>query len=194
MTASCVGRSGHGENERGGEHREGDSEGIRTQGPAHTPQRLRHHRDHDRLEALEKSRGNRIVEGEHAVAERNHHDCGGCGEAQPGRERSRKAGLLEADSDADLARARSRKHLAQGDEIGEAALLRPGTAHHELFAEVADVRYRTSEGREPEPQEGEEDRRGGRPCFLAPGGLRVLLHASRQLRSLRLVNSRESRE
>ena len=112
--------------------------------------------------------GDCVVEGENAVSERNHHDCRGSGESQPGRASPRESGLPEADADTDLTRARSRKHLTEGDEVGEGALLRPCAAHHELFPEVADVRYRSSERGKTKPEKGEEDARGRLPFRSSP--------------------------
>ena len=50
-----------------------------------------------------------------------------------------KPALVSPDTDPDLARRRTGKHLAQGDEVGVAALVHPPPADHERLAEVADM-------------------------------------------------------
>jgi len=56
----------------------------------------------------------------------------------------------QPDRKADLAAGRSRKELAEPDEIGEGVFVDPLPAHDKLVAEVADVGDWTTEACEPE--------------------------------------------
>ena len=57
----------------------------------------------------------------------------------------------QADQHADLARGRPRQHRAKRDDRGERLLGQPRAAFNEFAPEVAEVRDRPAERRQPEP-------------------------------------------
>src|SRR5690606_35800422 len=71
--------------------------------------------------------------------------------------RARIAGAQQTEGKAGLAARRTRQELAERHEIGVARLVDPSAARHELVAEVAEMRDRTSEGRHAEFEESEKD-------------------------------------
>jgi hypothetical protein len=55
-----------------------------------------------------------------------------------------------------MAGDRSGQQLAQRRQVGERPLVHPATANHEFGAEVAKMRNRAAEGRQPEALEDEQ--------------------------------------
>ena len=132
-------------------------------GARHAPHRLGDHGDRRDLEAVQPGGVDRA---EVLDAERKQHqrDGRGQGEPGPGGERAGKPGAGQADADADLAARRTRQELAQRHEVGIGRLVEPAAALDELLPKVAEMRDRSAERGEPEPQEGDEDFAPRRPC------------------------------
>lgn len=93
-------------------------------------------------------------EGEHEGRgrEREGDECG---------QRAPVSGAVQADAEPDLARGRAGKELAQRDQVGVGAVVHPASAFHDLGAEVAQVRDRSAEGGDAEPEEDAEHLPGG---------------------------------
>jgi hypothetical protein len=49
------------------------------------------------------------------------------------------------------------QELAERDKVGIGLFIEPSPSHDELIVEVAEVRDRAAEAREPEPQKDEQD-------------------------------------
>src|ERR1700679_346398 len=73
------------------------------------------------------------------------------------------AGPADADDDAHLTARRTGKELTEGDDLRKRILVEPFTSLHEFGIEVAEMRDRTAERAEPEPQKGREDLAGPAP-------------------------------
>ena len=97
-----------------------------------------------------------VAERCHAIGEEHERDRRGQREADPGGGRSRIAGARQAKRHADLARSRTGEKLAERDEIGVSRLAEPAPAHHELLAEVAQMRDWAAEGGQAELEKGEK--------------------------------------
>ena len=101
--------------------------------------------------------------------ERRQDHRGGKREPEPGGEATELAGPVNADRDPDLARRRAGQEGRQRDQLAELLLTDPAATRDVLGAEVADVRDRAAERRQPEPEGGAKDL-PGRPCYRdAPG-------------------------
>jgi len=70
----------------------------------------------------------------------------------------------QADREADLTAGGAGEELTQADEIGVGVLVDPLAAHHELIAEVTDVRDGATETAQPELEEDAEDLQSGAPA------------------------------
>src|SRR6185503_21149702 len=100
-----------------------------------------------------------IAELSDAVAESDHRERRRSAEAEPGGESAGQAGAQNADGDAGLARRRAGKKLAERDDVGVGGFVEPLSPRHELGAEIAEMRDRPAEARQPEAEEGKEDRK-----------------------------------
>jgi hypothetical protein len=98
-----------------------------------------------------------IAERVDAVAEQHHGDGRRQRESDPGRQGSRIPAAQQADGDTHLARGRPRQELAERDQVGVALVVEPAPPAHELLAEIAEMRDRSAEARQPEPKEHGED-------------------------------------
>ena len=87
----------------------------------------------------------------HRVAEEHQRERGRQGETEPGCASAGQARAREPDTDADLARRRTRQKLAEGDEIEVGAFVQPCEAAHERIAEVTEMGDRPAERGESEP-------------------------------------------
>ena len=86
-------------------------------------------------------------------SERDEQEGRGQCEAGPGGERAGVSGARQADGDSDLAGGRPRQELAEGDEIRIGAVFEPFAPHHELFAEITEMRHRPAKRRQAEAEE-----------------------------------------
>src|SRR6516165_3407707 len=79
----------------------------------------------------------------------------------------------QADGETHLARGRPGQELAERDQIGVALVVEPAPPVHELLAEIAEMRDRSAEGGQPEPQERGQDFTpvSGRPRVSGSGFL-----------------------
>src|SRR5690606_15685439 len=88
-------------------------------------------------------------------------------EAGPGRQRTRKAATRQTDGQPHLAAGRAGKELAKRNQIGVAAFVEPASPGHELFAKVAQVRHRTTEGGQAQAQDKQKNHPATRGLRLA---------------------------
>ena len=95
-----------------------------------------------------------------AQREQQQKQCRRQGETGPGGKGAEVTAALQADGEADLAAGRAGQELAEGDQIGIAALVEPLAATDELLAKVAKVRHRAAEGSQTQTQENQEDAPG----------------------------------
>lgn len=105
---------------------------------------------------MDQAGADRPLERRGAKGEGEHDQSRGQGEGGPGRECAERPGAQEPECEADLARSRAWKELAERDQIGIARLVDPAAAHYELVAKVAEMRNWPAKGGDTELQEGPE--------------------------------------
>ncbi len=160
-------RKGRGQQdaEDGGDHRHGGALLIRCQPRGHAPECLgdnRDCRDHDTVQPS----GAQNVQSAHEERERHKGDGGRKSEPGPGHDGSPGSRARETDGHVHLAARGPRKHLAEGDQIGESFLTQPGAPYDIRIAEVAEMRDGSAKRGKPETKrdrEHFEDRADTRP-------------------------------
>ena len=161
--AGCRGRKpwsrGRGQ-DHGQQRRQNGQRGarpVRAQRLGHPPDRLRHDGHGDDLEPVHPAGlGQPLVLGD-AKGEQDQRNRRWQGESGPGRQQPQPARAAQPQRHTDLAAGRPRQELAQGDQIGVAAVIQPAATLDELRAEIAQMRDRPAEGGQPQLEEGAED-------------------------------------
>ena len=142
---------------------------VRRKASRHPEHGLGDNGDGDELEAMDEAvarpPGNRAG----GIGEQGHRDSGRQRETGPGRQAAEIAGPRQADGEAGLAARGTGQELAEGDEVGESAIVEPSAPDDESLAEVAQMRDRPAEAGQAEPQEDAQDferrrRATGRGC------------------------------
>ena len=186
------------ERDDGRDHRERGARAIGCERARHAEHRLRHDRDRRHLEAVQPAGAGGIAERADAVAEQHHRDGRWQRESDPGRQGSGIAAAQQADGETHLARGRPGQELAERDQVGVALVVEPAPPVHELLAEIAEMRDRSAEGGQSEPEKRGQDftpaSAGTRTCcsgFLARRHPRLgrLRAYSGELGSARAANS-----
>ena len=72
----------------------------------------------------------------------------------------------QAERETDLAQAVGQE-LAERHQIGVLAFIQPAPPHHDLVAEIAQMRYRPAKGRQPEFEKGQKHLTGRSGTCLA---------------------------
>ena len=141
IAAICAEGSDEQDNDRNRGKRDAGAGSIGREGSRHAPDGLCDDRDGDELEPVQETFGNRS--GECGCAHRKgEQDQGGWHrEREPGREAAKKpVAAQDTQGKADLAGGRSREELAQCHQVGVARLIDPSPTHHQLVAEVTEMR------------------------------------------------------
>src|SRR5215475_8198371 len=107
---------------------------------------------------MQPTRGGEIAQRADAIAEGDHRQRRGQGEAEPGGERAGNAAAQHADDDADLAARRSGQELAERHDVGIVLFAEPAPAIDELGAKEPEMGDRAAEARQAEAKEDEEYR------------------------------------
>ncbi len=154
---------------RGGEHRDRGRQHAAGEAAPHLPHGQRHHRHRRQLQAVHPAGAGQVAVAADAVGERDHGGGRRQREAEPGSEAAERAGAMEADREAELARGGAGQELRQSDQVGEGVVVEPAAADDVVGAEVADVRGRPAERGQPEPERRREHLRGA----CRPGPRRV---------------------
>ncbi len=149
--ADLSGGRGAEQNDQGCGDGDGRALAIRGERARHAPNRLRYDGNGDELEAVQQPRARRSTQRVGAIGEQDERDRRRQREAGPGRERAGIARPHQADGKSGLARSRPGQELAQCDDIDIGLFVEPFAARDELLAEVAEMRDRAAEAREPEP-------------------------------------------
>jgi len=152
------------------EDRDGTADDAPRQRAAHLPDGHRHDGDRGQLEPVHPA-GVRDVAAADAVGERDQHDGGGQRETQPRRQTTERTGAQHPDREPELARRRAGQELDERHQIGEVGVVQPPAARDVRLAEVADVRGRAAERRQPEPERDAEHLGGA--ARLRPGGAQL---------------------
>src|SRR5215470_3285282 len=105
---------------------------------------------------MQPARCGEITERRHAIAEGDHRERRGQGEAEPGGERAGNAAAQHANDDADLAARRSGQELAERHDVSIVLFAQPAPAIDELGAKEPEMGDRAAEARQAETKEDEE--------------------------------------
>ncbi len=154
---------------------------VRGQVAGHAQHRVRHHRRRHHLEPPQPALGQQRVERGHPVAEQDHRRRRRQREPEPGRQPAADAGAGHAHRDPYLAAGGAGQELAQRHQVGVGTVVEPAAAGHVLVPEVAEVRHRPAERRQPQleaprlghqrvPQAGDPERADAAPpgCARRP--------------------------
>ncbi len=142
--------------ERGGDNGDRTAPRVPRERPRHAPHRERHDDERDEPEdATHRSDGpedpiERVGRDEHKQGGRQR-------ESEPREEGAERPRAQKTDRYPDLAARRARQRLAETDKVRVRLLVEPASALDVFTAEVAEMRDRSTERRQPEPQRDEED-------------------------------------
>src|SRR5581483_7606163 len=95
------------------------------------------------------------------VGEQNERQRRRQGEAAPGGQSPEIAGAQQPDRESDLAARRTRQELAERHQVRIVRIVEPAPALDELGTEISEMRDRTAEAGEAEPQERQQHLAGG---------------------------------
>ena len=130
---------------------------VRTQRARHAQYRLRHDGDGNKLQPMKQAGTHRADQRARAIGKENHRDRRRQRKAAPRGQCAAIAGAHEPDGKADLAGCWAGQKLAQRHEVNIGLLVEPFATDDEFLAKIAEMRDRTAEARQPQPQKSEQD-------------------------------------
>ena len=123
----------------------------------HRQNRLCDDRDGRNHQPVQPAAVQGIVKRRDAIAEQHQSDRRGKGESRPCCQRAQIAGARQSDGDTHFAAGGPGQKLAQRDEIDVCFFIEPSPAYDEFLVEITEMRNRSAEACQSEPQKHGQD-------------------------------------